>query len=175
MKKNLWGIFAFASAIAVLVVAMKIVNWVPSVAQPDLLKKYRDLDEVKTSLNLRDIIIPSYFPQNLKWPPSSILAQGKPFPAVVMEFERDVTKDTVLVISQSLSENFQADGKIRVVQLKERVNYSLKGRNTVLEVGFGKKGEMCSRIFWKEGKYWIHVMSKSPPFELLKVAESMIQ
>ncbi|MBF8257921.1 MAG: hypothetical protein HW377_295 [Actinobacteria bacterium] len=173
--KKLWGIFAFASAVAVLIVAMKIVNWVPSLAQPDLLKKYRNLDEVKTGLNMRDIIIPSYFPQNLKWPPSTILAQGKPFQAVVMEFEQDVTKDTSLVISQSLSENFRADGKIRLVQLKEKVNYSLKGRNVVLEVGFGSKGEMCSRVFWKEGKYWVHVMSKSPPMELLKVAESMIQ
>jgi len=173
--KKLWGIFAFASAVAVLIVAMKIFNWVPSLAQPDLLKKYRNLDEVKVALNLRDIIIPSYFPQNLKWPPSTILAQGKPFPAVVMEFEQDITKDTSLVISQSLSDNFRADGKIRVVQLKERVNYPLKGRNAVLEVGFGSKGEMVSRVFWKEGKYWIHVMSKSPPFELLKVAESMIQ
>lgn len=175
MRNRFWGLFAFTAAVAVLVAAIKILNWVPSVAQPDLLKKYRDIEEVKTGLNLRGIIIPSYFPQNLKWPPSSILAQGKPFPAVVMEFEQDFSKETVLVISQSVSENFQADGKISVVQLKERVNYPLKGRDAVLEVGFGKKGEMCSRVSWKEGKYWIHVMSKSPPFELLKVAESMIQ
>lgn len=175
MQKKMWGLLAFAAAVAVLAVGLKFVNWMPSVAQPELLKKYKDLDEVKMVLNIRDVIIPSYFPQNLRWPPSSILAQGKPYPAVVMEFEQIGTKDTVLVISQSLSDRFRADDKIRIAQLKEKVTYSLKGRNSVLEIGFCGKGEACSKISWKEGKYHVDVLSKSTPIELLKVAESMLQ
>ena len=175
MQKKMWGLLAFAAAVAVLIAALKVFNWIPSVAQPDLLKKYKDLDEVKMSLNIRDIIIPSYFPQNLRWPPSSVLAQGKPFPAVVMEFEQIGTKDTVLVISQSRSERFRADDKIRIAQLKEKVPYTIKGRKSVLEIGFCARGEACSRISWKEGQNQVDVMSKSTPIELLKVAESMLQ
>lgn len=175
MGKKLWGLFAFAAAVAVMLVAMKAANWAPSAVQPDLARKYRDLDEVKTSLNIRGIIVPSYFPQNLKWPPSAILAQGRPFQAVVMEFEQIGTRETVMVISQSLSDRFRADDKIRITETKERLPYSLKGRNSVLEIGFCGKGEACSRISWKEGQYHVDVMSKSPPFELIKVAESMLQ
>jgi hypothetical protein len=175
MQKKLWGLLAFAAAIAFLVVVMKVVNWAPSAAQPELLKKYRDLEEMKTSLNIRDIIIPSYFPQDLRWPPSAVLAQGKPFSAVVMEFEQIGTKETVLVISESASDRFRADDKVRITELKEKVPYSLKGRKSTLEIGFCARGEACSKISWKEGRYHIDVMSRSTPIELLKVAESMIQ
>ncbi|MBI5574965.1 MAG: hypothetical protein HY896_01230 [Deltaproteobacteria bacterium] len=175
MQKKIWGLIAFAAAVILLAAGLKFVNWMPSVAQPDLLKKYKDLEEMKMSLNIRDVIIPSYFPEKLNWPPSSILAQGKPYPAVVMEFEQIGTKETVLVISQSLSDRFRADEKIRIAQLKEKVPYTIKGRKSVLEIGFCAKGEACSHISWKEGKYYVDVMSKSTPIELLKVAESMLQ
>jgi hypothetical protein len=92
-----------------------------------------------------------------------------------MEFEQIGTRETVLVISQALADDFRADDKIRITQLKERVKYPLKGRDSVLEVGFCKKGETCSRVSWKEGKVRIEVMAKSSPFEMLKVAESMLR
>lgn len=175
MGKTFLRIFTFAAAVGILAGGLKLINWVPLVAQKDLLRKYNDIQEVKTELGIRDVIIPSYFPQSLAWPPSVVLAQGKPYPAVVMEFGQMGTRETVLVISQALSDDFRADDKIRITQLKERVNYLLKGRDSVLEIGFCKKGEVCSRVSWKEGKVRIDVMAKSSPFEMLKVAESMLR
>ena len=175
MGKTFLRIFTFAAAVGILAGGLKLINWVPLAAQKNLLRNYTDIQMVKSELGIREVVVPSYFPQSLSWPPSAILAQKNPYPAVVMEFWQMGTRDTVLVISQALSDDFRADDKIRITQLKERVNHPLKGRNSVLEVGFCGKGETCSRVSWKEGTLRIDVMAKSSPVEMLKVAESMLR
>ncbi len=175
MRKTLLRIFTFAAAVGILAGGLKLVNWIPLVAQKNLLRNYSDIEAAKAELGIREIIVPSYFPQSLSWPPSAVLAQNKPYPAVVMEFRQMGTKDTVLVISEALSDEFRADDKIRITQVKERIDRPLKGRESVLEAGFCSKGETCSRVSWKEGPLRIEVMAKSSPVEMLKVAESMLR
>ena len=165
----------FAVAVAVLLGGLKLAGWLPLLAQKDLLRPYGSVEDVKAELSIREIYVPSYFPQNLSWPPSTVLAQGKPFPAIIMEFGQAEGKSAGLVISQSLSDTFRTDGKIRIVQLKEKVRYPLKGRDSLLEVGTCANGEPCSRVSWKEGSTYITVMARSTPFELIKVAESMLR
>jgi hypothetical protein len=92
-----------------------------------------------------------------------------------MEFGQIEGTSAGLVISQSLSDTFRTDGKIRIVQLKEKVRYPLKGRDSLLEVGTSAGGEPCARVSWREGNYHITVTARSTPFELIKVAESMLR
>ncbi len=175
MKKTFLRIFTFAAAVGILAGGLKLLNWIPLAAQRDLLRKYNDVQEVKTELGIREIIVPSYFPQSLSWPPSAIFAQRRPYPAVVMEFTRIGTRDTVLVISQALTDGFLADDKIRIVTIRERSANPLKGRDSLLETGFCANGEACSRVSWREGSIRIALMAKSSPVELVKVAESMLR
>lgn len=165
----------FAAAVAIFVGGLKLAGWVPLAAQKDLLREYKSVEDVKAELSIRQIYVPSYFPQNLSWPPSAVLAQAKPFPAVIMEFGQTEGTSAGLVISQALSDTFRADGKIRIVELKERVRYPLKGRDSVLEVGTCSRGEPCSRVSWKEGNTHIVVAARSTPLELIQVAESMLK
>lgn len=165
----------FVAAVAILLGGLKLAGWLPLLAQRDLLREYKSIEDVKAELPIRQIYVPSYFPQDLSWPPSAVLAQGKPFPAIIMEFGQAEGKSAGLVISQSLSGAFRADGRIRIVQLKEKVRYPLKGRDSVLEVGTCGDGEPCSRVSWKEGNTHIDVMARSAPMELIRVAESMLQ
>jgi hypothetical protein len=65
----------------------KIANYLPMALQKDTMRKYKSIKEVKSKLNIRDVYIPSYFPQIL-WPPSTILAQDKPFVAIILEVNR---------------------------------------------------------------------------------------
>ena len=65
--------------------------------------------------------------------------------------------------------------KIKIIQIKDKVNYPVKGRNVLLETGVCKDEEPCSRISWDEDKYRITVTAKTSPPELLKIAESMIR
>jgi len=175
MKKKLLGLLYFALTLAILVAALKVTNWLPTAFQEGLMKKYSTVDEVRTKLHLKDVYVPSYFPQSYGWPPSTILAQSKPFVAIVMEFRNVQTADVALVISQTAEKSFTPDKKILFVHIKEKVDYSLKGRPAVLEVGKCKDDVPCSRISWDEGAYRMTVEMKSAPFDLLKIADSMLK
>lgn len=92
-----------------------------------------------------------------------------------MEFNNSSKAEVALVISHASSKNFKADEKIRIVRIKDKVNYPVKGRNVLLEAGMCKDEEPCSRIAWDDGKYRITVTAKTSPSELLKIADSMIR
>lgn len=175
MRKRQAGLLLFALAVLLLIAGLRALSWLPAVTRNDLLARYGSLEEVQARGFLREIFIPTYVPQNLKWPPSTILAQGKPYPALVMEFERIDREDVVLVISQSVSSALRLDDKIRIAQVRETAHYALKGRDVILEVGPSATGETCSKLSWSEGNVKITVLSKSPPFEMIKVAESMVR
>lgn len=169
------GFLSFALAIGVLVVILVVMNWIPAAFQKDTFRRYRSIDEVKTALNIRDIYVPSYFPQHIIWPPSEILAQGKPFPAVVMEFKDAGSGEIVLVLSQSQGGPFPAGPAIELASIKETVPFMMKGRSAVLVVGECAKNEPCSGITWKEGPYTVTTLMKAAPFELTRITESMLR
>jgi len=174
MSQRIRGFFYFSIAIVILVATLKVMNYLPMVIQPDSIRRYGSIEEVKSRLNIKDVYVPSYFPQGLIWPPSEILAQNKPFTAVTMEFKNAEKKGIALIISQSASANFKPDEKIRIQRLKEKVGYPLRGRDMVLEAGVCENEQPCSRIIWREGRYTITVSAKAEPPELMKIVESMI-
>ena len=175
MRGKILGLLAFLAGVGILVLGLRFFNWLPLMVQVDSMREYQDVEEVKRALPIQTIYVPSYFPQNLSWPPSRILAQGRPFPAVVMEFGKTTGKEIMLLISQSTSEVFLPEEKIKIIEVIESVSYPVKGRNALLRVGVCQRNEPCSGISWKEGEYKIHVLAKSTPFELIRIAESMLR
>lgn len=174
MKNKLLNFFYLALSIIILVLILKIVNYIPIFLQKETMRRYNSIEEVKSSLNLKEILIPSYFPNNLLWPPSEIFAQKKPFIAVIMEFSHATNRDIALIISQSYSVSFVPGEKIRIAQVREKVSYPLKGRNLLLEAGICNNEEPCSRITWEEGKHRIIVTARFSAPELIKIVESML-
>lgn len=174
MGKKVVGFLYFAVTVVILVVVLKVTNWLPSALQEGAMREYGSIEEVRARLQVRDIIVPSYFPQSFKWPPSRILAQSRPFFAIIMEFRHQGTGEVALIIHQTSGADFTADKKITIGQIKERVTYPLKGRAALLEVGACKGDSPCSRISWNEGNYRVKLAMRSAPFDLIKIAESMI-
>lgn len=174
MDRKFINLLYFILTIGVLIGFLKVVNWLPTVIQKETMRRYSSIDEVRSRLNISDIFIPSYFPQYLSWPPSEILAQSKPFIAVVLEFRDVKSGETALIITQSSSDTFDVGRKIRITQIKEHVRYSLKGRDAVLEAGACNNDEPCSQISWNEGRYRMHVIMKSTPHDLIKIVNTMI-
>lgn len=174
MSKRVRGLFYFVIAIVTLVATLKVMNYLPTLIQPDSMRRYRSIEEVRAKLNIKDVYVPSYFPQGLIWPPSEILAQNKPFTAVIMEFNNAEKRDIALIIIQSASANFKPDEKIKMQRLKERVSYLLKGRDMILEAGVCANEQPCSRMTWSEGRYTIAVSAKAEPPDLMKIVESML-
>jgi len=176
MHKKIIALISFVVTIAVILGTLKLINWVPTTVQEGFIREYKSVESVKSQLKIGDIYVPSYFPQSFRWPPSVLWAQATPFTAIVMEF-RDVEKNDIgLIISQvDAGARFIPDDKIKMAQIRETVTYNLKGRKALLEVGTGKDDEKCSRLSWTEGKYRITLIMKAAPFDLLKIAESMLK
>ena len=174
MREKLRSFFYFLLAVAAVFIVLKTLNWLPFVAQKETMRHYDSLEQVRTALDLKEIYVPAYYPQNITWPPSEILAQAKPDPAVVMVYRQAGSGAIMLIVTQAVAANFPVNAAISIDRLTEKVPYPLKGRNALLEVGSCKTGETCSRIAWNEGEFRITVAMRSSPFELIKISESMI-
>ncbi|MHB1024704.1 MAG: hypothetical protein ACYC24_03240 [Desulfobacteria bacterium] len=178
VKRTAFGFLAFAAGLAILVIALKALNVLPLIAQKDLMRRYGDFEEMRTSLGIREVLVPSYFPEDFRWPPTGILAQGKPYPAVIMEFERSgegKDREVGMMICQTAEDDFTPGGPLVISRVRERATYPLKGRSAILEVGSCVNGEPCSRISWREKDARITILARLTPFELMKVAESMLR
>jgi hypothetical protein len=175
MDKKIPAFFSFALMIGLLIVALTIVNWLPLAMQKETIRQYASVEEVRAALGIKEIYVPSYFPQQITWPPATILAQSRPFSAIVMEFTRADKRNIALVISQSEDGALNVENPIKITNVTENVRYAIKGRDAALTVGTCGNDEPCSGITWNEGKYTMTVLMKSAPFELTKIAESMIR
>jgi hypothetical protein len=173
-RKNLLHLLVFALAIIILIGVLRFFNWLPGALQEGAMRRYASVDEVRSVLRIKDVYVPAYFPQNFRWPPSEVLAQSRPFDAVVMAFDRAETGDAGLIIMQSASKHFVFKGKINLSHVQKTSSCTIKGRDAVLESGFCPNNEPCSRIAFQEKAVWIEILMKSPEHELIIVAESML-
>lgn len=174
MRSKVYGFLYFLSAVAAVIVILMTLNWLPLALQKDTMRRYASLEEVRAKLHFKDIYVPSYFPQSITWPPSEILAQAKPYPAVLMAFHHAEKRDITLVIAQSASGSFPGNAFILFDKITETVPYHFKSREALLEVGTCKQHGPCSRLSWTESNYRITLTMKAPPFELISIAESML-
>ncbi len=174
MRAKTYGFFYILLTVAAVLVVLRTLNWLPGMLQKDMMSRYGSVEEVRAKLNIRDLLVPTYFPQSIMWPPSEILAQAKPYHAVLMVFKAAKDRDVALVISQAASDAFSANALISFAQITRTVTYDLKGRKALLEVGTGKNEEPCSRLSWTEHDYRVMLVMKSPPFEVIRIAESML-
>ena len=64
MTKNLRNFFVFVLTIALLVAVLKVLNWLPTAVEEGLMRKYSSIEDVRSKLKIREILVPSYFPQS---------------------------------------------------------------------------------------------------------------
>lgn len=173
MKKKMFGVISFLITVVVLIGILKFVNWLPMIMDQSTVRKYPSIDAVSSSLGISDIYVPSYFPEQLGWPPAEILAQRKPFEAVVMEFKRSGGDETALVIIQAEKPEFARNAKLQLQDINENIPYDLGHITALLEAGACTDRSPCSRISWEVDGRHISLTMKSKPIELIKIAESM--
>jgi hypothetical protein len=174
--KTVRGAFWIIVMVAVIVILLALLNWIPSLIHEDFVQKYDSIRETARSLGHDyKILVPTYFPEGISWPPSLILAQKKPYKAVVIEFSESESMKTFLILIQSsLQKSDLKLQRITMTDVTEKTEYSLKGTAALLTVGTCDTGINCSSITWNENAHHFTVLIMSSPFELIKVAESMI-
>ncbi len=170
------GLFWLAIMAALVVMLLALLNWLPSLIRDDFVRKYDSIEEAARSLRLDNkVLFPKYFPEGISWPPSLILAQNKPYKAIVIEFKETETMETVLIVIQSsLKDNNAHLQRITIKKVSEETEFNLKGKSALLQVGTCETPVTCSRMTWQDNGLYFTVLLMSPPFELIKVAESMI-
>jgi hypothetical protein len=174
VKKQALYVLSFVITLAVVVGVLKFMNWAPGALEPGLMSRYQRIDDVQSTLGITKIYVPAYFPETIGWPPAAILAQSKPYPAVVMEFVRAGGSETMLVITQAASQRFQPDVAIRFHSVSETVPLDLRGRSARLEAGLCEDRTACSRLEWDEGNVHLMLTMRAPSIELIRIAESML-
>ena len=53
MRSKAFGFLAFSAGLAILVGALMALNWFPLIAQKDLMRRYGDFEEMRTTLGIR--------------------------------------------------------------------------------------------------------------------------
>lgn len=167
------GLLVFLAMVIVIAVLLAATDKLPSLISNDFAQRYNSIEDAGQSIGY-DIRVPAYFPEGISWPPSMIIAQKKPYKAVLMEFKGLEKTEAVLVISQSLQNNSEQFRRITMTETKEKIEYRLKGRTAVLMVGKCGAGMSCSEIAWQENGRYFRILLMTSPFELIKIAESMM-
>ena len=178
MSKKARGLLLMLAMTGLSVLFLAAANWLPSLMQQGFARPYDSIEEAKRSLGLDTVLVPGYFPEGITWPPSFVLAQKKPYKAVVMEFKEAKAMDAALLVIQSSWQGSDAQlQRIRMSEVKEETQYRLKGEKVLLQVGTCESRMPCSRITWqdKESGLYCTVLLLSSPFELIRIAESMIR
>jgi hypothetical protein len=174
VKKQALHVLSFVITLAVVVGVLKFLNWAPGALEPGLMSRYQSINDVEATLGIKKIYVPAYFPEAISWPPAAILAQGSPYPAVVMEFIRASDGETMLVVVQAASRNFDPEVAISFHSVSETVALDLRGRSARLEAGLCEDRTACSRLQWDEGELHLMLTMKAPSVELIRIAESML-
>lgn len=178
MKKNkakqLHRFFSFILTVAVVILLLKLLNWLPSVIQDEGIKKYGSVEEVVTALKIPRVYIPAYFPEYINWPPAEIFAQKRPFKLVIMHFTHRDSRSFALSLFQVDSRAiYEPEYKSDVLSVRKEIKVSIKGRPGDLVMAVCSGRQRCNRITWEEGIYRITLIADDTPEQLLKMAESM--
>lgn len=175
IREEFKGLTALATFAVLLVLALSLLNWVPSAVQRGTLAKYPDIGALKAGLGLKRVMVPSYFPQSITWPPSMVLGQSVPFEAVVLEFMGPIADGPALTVSQARRKGFRPDGRIRIASVMESVPYELDGRRATLRSGQCAGGGRCSVLNWTEADgLAVEIRLRDGPLEAVKIAHSLV-
>lgn len=174
MKRRRLGLLYFGITLIAVIGLLMLLNWLPRVIQKGALKHYTSIDEVKADLDIRKVFVPAYFPQNLSWPPSSIIAQRRPFALIAMQFRHPGASDVAMVIEQrAAGSRGYPDTALVLDKVVQQGHVDIKDRDGTLARGFCGR-DACSRISWREGDFLLTITLKGTERDIIRIARSMV-
>lgn len=165
----------FALTVLVMVLVLKLLNWIPASIQKEDMRKYQDIEDVRAQLKIPKIYTPTYFPDHIAWPPAEVFAQRRPFTMVVMHFRHKDERSLALSVYQvNISAKFEPQYNADLLYVKRESLVSIKGKEGKLVLAVCSGNEVCNRLSWENGSFRITLISDDEPESLIKIAESMI-
>ncbi|GAB4483376.1 MAG: hypothetical protein OHK006_04180 [Thermodesulfovibrionales bacterium] len=170
-----YRIATFLATIAVAVLLLKLLNWLPGAVQKDNLRKYHSVDEARTALKIKRIYTPTYFPEHIQWPPIEIFAQKRPFLMVAMHFLHATNRELALSIYQGEGRAlFEPQPVWDVLYVRKESSVLVNGREGRLVLAVCQGNRRCNRLSWNADGLGFTIIADDSPEQILKLAESMI-
>ena len=166
------GLLRFSALVAGLLLFILVLDWLPGAVDKGGMRPYPGIEQLRKEPGFDSVLVPSYFPEGIKWPPRLVLGQRRPFMAVVLEFDGE-DAEMVLVISESVSADFEPGHAARFSELRQAANVDLNGSPALIETGLCHEGASCSRLSWQEGGLYVRLFMRAPSVTLIRIAESM--
>jgi len=164
--------FTFLVMAGILAIALHALNWVPELFRPGLAKAYPDVETAGRVLGIKNVPVPSYFPENISWPPSTVVAQNYPYPAILLQFNSEETSEQIMVITRTTGGK-RPLLKTSVEDIVEQSRADLNGQEATLVTGTCEEDRPCSLITWQAEGQQTSVLLYERPFELIRIAQSI--
>lgn len=177
-RSRITGILRYLALLTVVLAVVALLDLVPSMVDSGNMRRFKSIEALKSASGPREVLVPSFFPEGIAWPPALVLGQREPFSASILGFDGDFDgrRGThVLVISQSSSASFSPGSMAAFEEIRQSVSTSVEGRDTLLETGLCRGGEQCSRLTWSEGGQRVELFMQATSLELIRIAESMLK
>lgn len=167
----------FGLILSIMILGLLILNTIPSMIQEQGMRNYSSIEAAQKEAGLERVFLPAYFPQRLSWPPAEILAQGAPFPLLLVHFsERDSGRLVLAIRQVEYKHTAEAQQpRLAVESIRSRESIILKGRKAELLSGKCRETGQCVGISWQEADFELRLVGQLPPEEMLRMAESMVR
>ena len=150
-----------------------LLNVLPLYINKNLLREYKNINELKNSLKIQNLPLPSYLPDSINWPPSKILGQSTPYLAIVLVLNSNIKNEPILYVGISESKIFKYPDIICSCNNSKSFTTNINGHPAKLKAGFCDEIINCSEIIIDNGKYQIVLKSKMQLPILLRISESI--
>lgn len=148
-------------------------NFLPLALDQRGMRRYSSLEDVERVLQVRQIILPSYFPDDIAWPPREIIAGRVPDAIIILHFEHQRTGDLIMALAQIQGEQPLPPLRLApVVSLGSQpiVHDEWKG---VLELGLCEDRKPCNTLDLRQGTHRIRITARLAQGALSKMAKSL--
>lgn len=134
--------------------------------------EYPSIEAAEKELGVQ-IMLPSYFPSYLAWPPAAVRGQAEPVKVVSMLFHSEDGQQGL-----QIREVYWPDAELPFpipgpLDLLERRGVDLNGVPGQLLLGRGQSNSQVNQLRWRYGGVHIVVTTIYPVEELLRIARSM--
>lgn len=141
--------------------------------EPRGVKRYRTLEEVERKLGER-LLLPSYFPDTLRWPPAAIRLVSGPPPSVTLAFVGREGDEERLILSQAFGRAGPLSPQLLPPGLVlQTTTVSVGGTEGELTRIRGEDGVIWHEVGWQREGRQVALRFRGPVEELLKMARSM--
>ena len=137
------------------------------------LKEYDSIEEVEMYLGF-NLVVPTYFPSYLSWPPAKIYGQREPVPMAQTLFLSQQGGYETLLIYQIDTESEDLPVPLPwVTTVQEETPITIDEHNGFMITGTGIMGEPLNGAYWKSGDFYFVVITTRSERELLTIIRSM--